>query len=99
MFVDYTQVELTAGNGGQGCVSFRREKYIPKGGPNGGDGGDGGDVILVGDGSVGTLLPLTHRPHYRAGHGIQGKGSQLSLIHICRCRRIERCRSRWSPYH
>jgi len=58
-------------------MSFRREKYIPKGGPNGGDGGDGGDVVLVGDRSVGTLLPLTHRPHYRAGHGIQGKGSQM----------------------
>ena len=58
-------------------MSFRREKYIPKGGPNGGDGGDGGDVILVGDGSIGTLLSLTHKPHYRAGHGIQGKGSQM----------------------
>jgi GTP-binding protein len=58
-------------------MSFRREKYIPKGGPNGGDGGDGGDVILVGDKSIDTLLSLTHRPHYRADHGIQGKGSQM----------------------
>ncbi len=58
-------------------MSFRREKYIPKGGPNGGDGGDGGDVILVGDKNIDTLLSLTHRPHYRAGHGIQGKGSQM----------------------
>ena len=58
-------------------MSFRREKYIPKGGPNGGDGGDGGDVILVGDQSIDTLLSLTHRPHFRAGHGIQGKGSQM----------------------
>jgi GTP-binding protein len=58
-------------------MSFRREKYIPKGGPNGGDGGDGGNVILVGDKSIDTLLPVTHRPHYRASHGIQGKGSQM----------------------
>jgi len=58
-------------------MSFRREKYIPKGGPNGGDGGDGGDVILVGDNSIDTLLSMAHRPHYRATHGIQGKGSQM----------------------
>ncbi len=58
-------------------MSFRREKYIPKGGPNGGDGGDGGDVILQGDRTIDTLLPLTHRPHYRAEHGMQGKGSQM----------------------
>ncbi len=57
-------------------MSFRREKFIPKGGPNGGDGGDGGDVILVGDESIGTLLSVTHRPHYRATKGIQGMGSQ-----------------------
>ncbi|MAI66490.1 MAG: GTPase ObgE [Phycisphaerae bacterium] len=77
MLVDRARIFVRSGKGGDGCMSFRREKYIPKGGPNGGDGGDGGDVILVGDGSVGTLLPLTHRPHYRAGHGIQGKGSQM----------------------
>ena len=57
-------------------MSFRREKFIPKGGPNGGDGGDGGDVSLVGDDSLSSLLTLTHRPHYRAKHGEQGKGSQ-----------------------
>ncbi len=58
-------------------MSFRREKYIPKGGPDGGDGGDGGDVILVGDKSIDTLLSLTHKPHFRAEHGVQGKGSQM----------------------
>jgi len=58
-------------------MSFRREKYIPKGGPNGGDGGDGGSVILIGDNSIDSLLSLTHRPHYRAGHGMQGMGSQM----------------------
>jgi GTP-binding protein len=77
MLVDQARIFVRSGKGGDGCMSFRREKYIPKGGPNGGDGGDGGDVVLVGDRSVGTLLPLTHRPHYRAGHGIQGKGSQM----------------------
>lgn len=77
MLVDRARIFVRSGKGGDGCMSFRREKYIPKGGPNGGDGGDGGDVILVGDRSVGTLLPLTHRPHYRAGHGTQGMGSQM----------------------
>ena len=77
MLVDRARIFVRSGKGGDGCMSFRREKYIPKGGPNGGDGGDGGDVILVGDGSIGTLLPLTHKPHYRADHGIQGKGSQM----------------------
>jgi GTP-binding protein len=77
MLVDRARIFVRSGKGGDGCMSFRREKYIPKGGPNGGDGGDGGDVVLVGDGSIDTLLSLTHRPHYRAGHGIQGKGSQM----------------------
>ncbi len=77
MLVDRARIFVRSGKGGDGCMSFRREKYIPKGGPNGGDGGDGGDVILVGDPSIDTLLSLTHKPHYRAGHGIQGKGSQM----------------------
>ncbi len=77
MLVDRARIFVRSGKGGDGCMSFRREKYIPKGGPDGGDGGDGGDVILVGDKSVDTLLPVTHRPHYRATHGIQGKGSQM----------------------
>lgn len=77
MLVDRARIFVRSGKGGDGCMSFRREKYIPKGGPNGGDGGDGGDVVLVGDGSIDTLLSLTHRPHYRADHGIQGKGSQM----------------------
>ena len=77
MLVDRARIFVRSGKGGDGCMSFRREKYIPKGGPNGGDGGDGGDVILVGDQSIDTRLSVTHRPHYRATHGIQGKGSQL----------------------
>lgn len=77
MLVDRARIFVRSGKGGDGCMSFRREKFIPKGGPNGGDGGDGGSVILVGDNSIDTLLPVTHRPHYRAEHGIQGKGSQM----------------------
>ncbi|MDP7009574.1 MAG: GTPase ObgE [Phycisphaerales bacterium] len=77
MLVDRARIFVRSGKGGNGCVSFRREKFVPKGGPNGGDGGDGGDVVLVGDESLDTLLTLTHRPHYRAEHGEQGKGSQM----------------------
>ncbi len=77
MLVDRARIFVRSGKGGDGCMSFRREKYIPKGGPNGGDGGDGGSVILVGDNSIDTLLSLTHRPHYRAEHGVQGMGSQM----------------------
>ncbi len=76
MLVDRARIFVRSGKGGDGCMSFRREKFVPKGGPNGGDGGDGGDVIIVGDDSLSTLLTLTHRPHYRAKHGEQGKGSQ-----------------------
>ena len=55
MFIDVAKVTIKAGNGGSGCVSFRREKFIPNGGPNGGDGGRGGDVILVGDARINSL--------------------------------------------
>ena len=77
MLVDRARIFVRSGKGGNGCVSFRREKFVPKGGPNGGDGGDGGDVVLVGDESLDTLLTVTHRPHYRAEHGGQGLGSQM----------------------
>jgi GTP-binding protein len=77
MLVDRARIFVRSGKGGNGCVGFRREKFVPMGGPNGGDGGDGGDVVLVGDESLDTLLTLTHRPHYRAEHGGQGLGSQM----------------------
>jgi len=77
MFIDRANIFVRSGKGGDGCVSLRREKYVPRGGPDGGDGGRGGDVILVGDKSVGTLLPLTPRPHYRAKNGQPGMGKQM----------------------
>ena len=74
MLIDRAIIFVRSGKGGDGCLSFRREKYVPQGGPDGGDGGDGGDVTLVGDRSLTTLLPLTPRPHYRAKNGQQGMG-------------------------
>ena len=58
MFIDYTEVELTAGTGGKGAVSFRREKYIPLGGPDGGDGGRGGHIIFIADSNLRTLQDI-----------------------------------------
>jgi len=73
-FVDRAIIFVRSGKGGNGCLSFRREKYVPKGGPDGGDGGRGGNVILEADKSLTTLLPLTPRPHYRAKNGQPGMG-------------------------
>jgi len=78
ILVDEAVIYVRAGNGGHGCVSFRREKYIPKGGPDGGDGGHGGDVVLVGDPSMDTLVTFTARPHYRAQHGEQGMSKDMA---------------------
>ena len=73
-FVDEVRIRVEAGDGGRGCVSFRREKYVPRGGPNGGDGGDGGDVILRVDTGLSTLLDLSYPQHLRAGRGEHGRG-------------------------
>jgi GTP-binding protein len=73
-FVDEVRVRVEAGDGGRGCVSFRREKYVPRGGPNGGDGGDGGDVVLCVDPGLSTLLDLSYPQHLRAGRGEHGRG-------------------------
>ena len=73
-FVDEARIQVIAGNGGPGCVSFRREKYIPRGGPDGGDGGNGGSVFLVADGNLNTLVDFRVRRRFAAGHGVGGAG-------------------------
>ncbi len=75
MFIDRAVIHVKAGDGGNGCVSFRREKSVPKGGPDGGDGGHGGDVILVADENLSTLLDFQYRQHFLAQNGIHGQGS------------------------
>ncbi len=77
LFIDRATIYVRAGKGGDGCVSFRREKYIPKGGPDGGNGGKGGDVIVAADPTLDTLLHLTPRPHYRAKNGGNGMGRSM----------------------
>jgi GTP-binding protein len=72
VFVDRVQIEVAAGNGGRGICSFRREKYVPLGGPDGGDGGDGGSVILKAQPGVDSLAALAHRKQWRAAHGESG---------------------------
>jgi GTP-binding protein len=74
-FIDRVRIEVRAGDGGDGVVSFRREKYVPRGGPDGGDGGRGGDVLLVGDRHLTTLLDFTYRRRFEAGRGEPGKGA------------------------
>jgi GTP-binding protein len=75
MFVDRVQIQLDAGRGGDGCVSFRREKYVPRGGPDGGDGGRGGSIILLAKEGVDSLVALAHRKQWRAERGGNGEGS------------------------
>ncbi len=77
-FIDEAIIEVTAGNGGNGCVSFRREKYVPRGGPDGGDGGNGGSVIFRTEGGLTTLMDVRYRRHFKAGHGGHGMGKQMS---------------------
>ncbi len=77
MLIDQVTIFVRAGKGGDGCMSFRREKFVPKGGPDGGDGGRGGDVVLVGDPGLDTLWSLSRRPHLRAGNGRPGRGKSM----------------------
>lgn len=74
-FVDYVKIHCTSGNGGGGSTHFRREKYIPKGGPDGGDGGRGGHIIVRGNSQLWTLLHLKFKKHVKAGHGAHGSGN------------------------
>lgn len=76
-FVDETTIYVCGGHGGRGCVSFRREKYVPNGGPDGGDGGHGGSVILTATSRATTLLDLQFNRHYRAPRGAHGKGKDM----------------------
>jgi GTP-binding protein len=89
VFVDEAVIHVKAGDGGDGCVSFRREKYVPKGGPDGGDGGDGGSVILEADANKDTLMDFSGRHHWRAKSGMAGMGKKMAgengadlLIHV-----------------
>ena len=72
---DRARIHVTAGGGGDGCLSFRREAHVPKGGPNGGDGGRGGDVVLVCDDSLRDLQTFRRQAHFRAGRGGHGQGA------------------------
>lgn len=88
-FVDQAIIEVTGGDGGAGAVSFRREKYVPLGGPDGGDGGKGGDVVLVGDENVATLYDVRYQKHIKADNGnngmgqkMYGRGGENKLVHV-----------------
>jgi GTP-binding protein len=74
-FIDEAKIYVKAGDGGRGCISFRREKFVPRGGPDGGNGGKGGDIIIRASASHRTLLDLKYKQHHRAKHGGHGKGA------------------------
>ncbi|MBO4535272.1 MAG: GTPase CgtA, partial [Clostridia bacterium] len=78
MFLDKAKIYIKAGNGGDGKVSFHREKYVPMGGPDGGDGGKGGDIIFVADNQLTTLIDFRYRAHYRAENGENGGSSNIT---------------------
>lgn len=80
MFVDEATIHVKAGDGGHGCVSFRREKFVPKGGPDGGDGGYGGNVIFVADSSKDTLLDFSGKHHWTAPKGQPGMGKKMAGV-------------------
>ena len=77
-FIDRVRIHVKAGDGGSGIVSFRREKFVPMGGPDGGDGGRGGDVIVRADSNLATLLDYTYRDAWQAESGAHGSGANKS---------------------
>src|SRR5258708_27272368 len=78
MFVDEVEIHVAAGHGGRGALSFRREKFVPRGGPDGGDGGPGGNVYLVAHANLNTLLNFRFQKLFEAGNGAGGEGSNRS---------------------
>lgn len=76
-FIDEAKFHVKAGDGGNGCVSFHREKFVPKGGPNGGDGGRGGSVIIVATNSLNSLIDFRYKSHFKAERGVHGKGKDM----------------------
>jgi GTP-binding protein len=78
MFIDRAKIRVQGGHGGNGVTAFRREKFVPRGGPSGGDGGRGGDVWIVADSSLNTLLHLRYNPEHVAGRGLHGEGAKRS---------------------
>jgi len=77
-FIDTATIQIKAGDGGKGHVSFRREKYVPKGGPDGGNGGNGGSIVMVADRHLGTLLDFTYKRHFNAQDGNPGGKNRRS---------------------
>jgi len=75
-FIDRVKIYVKSGHGGPGVIAFRREAYVPKGGPSGGDGGKGGDVVIEADKQLGTLIDLKYQQNYWAENGEQGRGKQ-----------------------
>src|SRR6476660_8890725 len=78
VFIDRAKIQIRGGHGGNGVTAFRREKFVPRGGPSGGDGGRGGDVWVVADSSLNTLLHLRYNPEHIADRGRHGEGSNCS---------------------
>jgi len=78
MFIDYSKIKVQSGKGGNGCISFRREKFVAKGDPNGGDGGKGGDVIAVGNENRNTLVAYRYHKLFKAKNGQHGLGSDMT---------------------
>ncbi len=78
MFIDEARIYVKAGDGGNGCMAFRREKYVPRGGPSGGDGGRGGDVVMVANSHINTLLHFRFNPEHKAQRGRHGEGSNCT---------------------
>ncbi|MCL2188326.1 MAG: GTPase ObgE [Defluviitaleaceae bacterium] len=78
MFIDHVQITIASGHGGHGHISFRREKYVPNGGPDGGDGGKGGDIVFIADTSINTLLDFRYKKKFAAQAGVKGGASKMS---------------------